>query len=131
LSTQIVFAPEERAWNRSPFNMLKDFTSHCRQSSVFAQKRIGIRAMRKYTFASSANGSLYRVRRFIMSRFPSRTRSETELTFNESTSLSAAALRALGMRRAKDSFAGETPCGNAMMFIKPDIFDSIRCDRSP
>jgi hypothetical protein len=110
--------------------MLKDFTSHCRQSSVFAQKRIGMPAMRKYTFASSANGSLYGVRRLIMSRLPRRTFSETELTFNESTSLAATLLRAFGMRRRKDSFSGETG-GEVMMVIKPDIFDSIRCDRSP
>jgi hypothetical protein len=108
--------------------MLKDFTSHRRHSSVFAQKRIGMPAMRKYAFASSANGSLYRVRRLIMSRRPRRTCSETELTFNESTSLSAAFLRAFGMRRPKDSFSGETGCGEVMVVIKPDIFDSIRCD---
>jgi len=110
---------------------LKDFASHRRQSSVFPQKRIGMPAMRKYTFASSANGSLYTMRCLIMSRLPRRTCSETELTFNESTSLSAALLRAFGMRRPKDSFSGETGCGEVTMVIKPDIFDSIRRDRSP
>jgi len=50
--------------------------------------------------------------------------SETELTFNESTSLVAALLRAFGMRRPKDSFSGETSCGEVMVVIKPDIFDS-------
>jgi len=107
---------------------LKDFTSHRRQSSVFAQKRIGIPAMRKYTFATSANGSLYMMRRLITSDRPRRTRSETELIFSESTNLVAALLRAVGMRRPKDSFPAEIPCGEARMFIKPDIFDSIRCN---
>src|SRR5438552_18144205 len=101
--------------------MLKDFTSHRRQSSVFARNRIGMPAVRKYTFASSANGSLYSMRCLIMSRLPRRTCSETELTFNESTSLSAALLRAFGMRRPRDSFSGETGSGKVMMFIKPDI----------
>jgi len=101
--------------------MLKDFTSHRRQSWVFAQKRIGMSAIRKYTFASSANGSLYTVRRLITSRRPRRTCSETELTFNESTSLSAAFLRAFGMRRPKDSFSEETGCAEVMIVIKLDI----------
>jgi len=78
-------------------------------------------AMRKYTFASSANGSLYTMRRLITSGRPRRTRSETELTFNESTSLVAALLRAFGIRRPRDSFSGETGSGKVMMFIKPDI----------
>src|SRR5215471_1710094 len=111
--------------------MLKDFTSHRCQSSVFAQKRIGMPAARKYTFANSAKGSLYTVRRLFMSRRPRRTCSETELTFNESTRLSAAFLRAFGMRRPKDSFSGETGCAEVMIDVRPDIFDSIRCDRSP
>jgi hypothetical protein len=80
-------------------------------------------AMRKYTFASSANGSLYPVRRLLMSRRPCRTCSDTEVTFNESTSLSAAFLTAFGMRRTKDSFSGETGCAELTMVIKPDIFD--------
>jgi hypothetical protein len=101
--------------------MLKDSTSHRRQSPIFAQKRIGIPAMRKYTFASSANGSLYTVRRLIMSRRPRRTCSETELTFNESTSLSAAFLRVFGMRRLKGSFSEETGCAEVMIVVKPDI----------
>src|SRR3954452_2525134 len=107
--------------------MLKQFTSHRRQSAIFAQKRIGIPAIRKYTFASSANGSLYNVRRLITSRRPPRTCSETELIFNESTSLSAVILRAFGMRLPKDSFSAETGCGKVMVVIKPDIFDTIRC----
>ena len=101
--------------------MLKQFTSHRRHSAIFAQKRIGIRAMRKYTFASSANGSLYTMRRLITSGCPRRTRSETELIFSESTNLVAALLRAFGMRRPKDSFPAEIPCGEVMMFIRPDI----------
>jgi hypothetical protein len=111
--------------------MLNDLTSHRRQSSVFAQKRIGMPAMRKYTFASSANGSLYTVRRLFITLRPPRTCSDTELTFNESTSLSAAFRRTLGMRRPKVSFCGETVRGEVMVVIRPDIFDSIRCDRSP
>jgi hypothetical protein len=87
-------------------------------------------AMRKYTFASSANGSLYTVRRLLMSRRPRRTCSETELIFSESTNL-AAALRTFGMGRPRDSFSEETPCGGVMTFIKADIFHSIRRDRSP
>jgi|SRR5215211_513737 len=105
--------------------MLKDFTSHRRQSSVFAQKRIGMPAVRKYTFASSANGSLYAMRCLIISRLPRLICSETELTFNESTSLAAALLRAFGMRRPKGSFSGASRCGEVIMVIKPDIFDSI------
>jgi len=88
-------------------------------------------AMRKYTFASSANGSLYTVRCLFMSRRPRRTRSDTELTFNESTNLSAAFLRAFGMRLPKDSFSGETGSAEVMTFTRPDIFDPIRRDRSP
>jgi len=80
-------------------------------------------AMRKYTFASSANGWLYTVRHLITSRRPRRTRSETEFTFNESISLSAAFLKAFGMRRPKDSFSEETGCGKVLIVIKPDIFD--------
>jgi len=80
--------------------MLKQLISHRRHSSVFAQKRIGMPAMRKYTFVSSANGSLYAMRRLITSRRPRCTRSETELIFNESTSLAAALLSAFGIRRA-------------------------------
>ena len=95
----------------------------------FAQKRIGIPAMRKYTFANSANGSLYTVRCLITSRRPRRTCSETELIFNESTSLSAAFLTASGMRRAKGSFSGGAGCGEVMVVIKPNIFDKIRCER--
>jgi hypothetical protein len=108
--------------------MLKEFTSQRRQSAILAQKRIGMPAMRKYTFASFANGSLYTVRRLITSRRPRRTCSETELTLNESMSLSAVFLRASGMRRPKDSFSKETRCGKVMVVIKPDIFDTIRCD---
>jgi hypothetical protein len=102
--------------------MLKQFTSHRRQSAIFAQKRIGIPAIRKYTFANSASGSLYTVRRLITSRRPRRTCSETELIFNESTSRSAAFLTASGMRRPKGSFSGEADCGELMVLIKPDIF---------
>jgi hypothetical protein len=83
-------------------------------------------AKRKYTFASSANGSLYTVRRLVMSRRPRRTCSDTELTFNESTSLAAASLRAFGMRRPKDSFSREVGFGEIMIVIKPDILiDSV------
>jgi hypothetical protein len=110
--------------------MLKHFTAHRRQSSVFAQNWIGMPAMRKYTFASPANGSLYTRRRLITTGRPRRICSETKLIFSESTNL-AAALRTFGMGRPKDSFFRETPCGEVMMFINPDIFDSIRCDRSP
>src|SRR3954452_8932083 len=102
--------------------MLKQFTSHRRQSAIFAQKRIGIPAIRKYTFASSANGSLYTVRRLITSRRRRRTCSETELIFNESTSLSAAFLTTSGMRRSTGSFSGEADCDEVMVVIKPDIF---------
>jgi hypothetical protein len=101
---------------------LKQFTSHRRQSAIFAQKRIGIPAMRKYTFANSANGSLYTVRRLITSRRPRRTCSETELIFNESTSLSAAFLTASGIRRPNGCFSKEAGCGEAIVVIKPDIF---------
>ena len=62
------------------------------------------------------------VRRLVMRRRPSRTSSETELTFNESTSLSAAILRVSGIRRLNDSFSGETGGAELMVFIKPDIF---------
>src|SRR5262245_1857525 len=101
--------------------MLKEFTSHRRQSSVFAQKRIGMPAMRKYTLVSSANGLLYTLRRLITSDRPRSTCSERELTFNESTSLSAAFLRAFGIRCPRDSFSGETACAEAMIVTKPDI----------
>jgi hypothetical protein len=80
-------------------------------------------AMRKYAFDSSANGSLYTVRRLFISCRPRRICSETELIFSESTSLSAALLSAVGMRRTKDSFSGETRCGEVMVVIKPNIFD--------
>jgi hypothetical protein len=109
--------------------MLKHFTSHRRQSSVFAQKWIGMPAIRKYTFASSANGSLYPRRRLMTSGRPRRICSETELIFSESTNL-AAVLRTVGMGRLDDPFSRETSCGEVMMFINPDIFHSIRCDRS-
>src|SRR5262245_66367734 len=79
--------------------MLNHFTSHCRHCPVFVQKRIGMRAMRKYTLVNSANGPLYALRRLITTRRPCRSFSETELIFNESTSLAAALLRAFGMRR--------------------------------
>jgi hypothetical protein len=87
--------------------------------------------MRKYPFASSAKGWLYTVRRLSMSRRPRRICSETELTFNKLTSLSAALLRAVGMRCPKDSFSVGPGCGEVAMVIKPDIFDSIQCDNSP
>jgi hypothetical protein len=103
--------------------MLKDFTSHRRQSSVFAQKRIGIPATRKYIFASSANGSLYTLRRLFTTRRPRRSCSDTELTLNESTSLSAAFLRAFGSRFPRDSCSGETDSADVMMVAKPDIFE--------
>src|SRR3982750_141552 len=106
--------------------MLKQFISHRRQSAIFAQKRIGMPAMRKYTFANSANGSLYRVRRLITSRRPRRTRSGTELIFNESTSRSAAFLTASGMRRPNGSFSEGAGCGEVMVVIQPDIFGTIR-----
>jgi hypothetical protein len=101
---------------------LKQFTSQRRQSAIFAQKRIGIPAMRKYTFASSANGSLYTVRRLITSRRPRRTCSETELIFNESTSLSAAVLRVSGMLRPRDSFSDKIGSAEVVGVTKPDIF---------
>jgi hypothetical protein len=53
------------------------------------------------------------------------------LTFNKLTSLSAALLRAVGMRRPEDSCSVGTGCGEVAMVIKPDVFDSIRCDNSP
>jgi hypothetical protein len=87
--------------------------------------------MRKYTFASSAKGLLYTVRRLFMGRRPRRTCSETELTFNRLTSLSAALLRAIGMRCPKDSFSVGAGCGEVAMVTEPDIFDSIRCNNSP
>src|SRR5262249_13150082 len=102
--------------------MLKHFTSHPRQSPVFAQKWIGMPAMRKYTFASSANGSLYTLRRLITSSRPRRTCSETELIFSESTNL-AAALRTFGMGRPGDPFSGETDCAEVMMVAKSNIFE--------
>jgi hypothetical protein len=102
--------------------MLKQFISHRRQSAIFAQKRIGIPAIRKYTFANSANGSLYTVRRLTTSRRPRRTCSETELIFNESTSRSAAFLTASGIRRPNGSFSGEAGCGEVMVLMNPDIF---------
>jgi len=102
--------------------MLKHFISHRRQSSVFDQKWIGMPAMRKYAFASSANASPYTRRRLMTTGRPRRIRSETELIFRESTNL-AAALRTFGMGRLKDCFfLRETSCDEATMFINPDIF---------
>jgi hypothetical protein len=86
------------------------------------QKRIGKLALRKYKLANSVNCSLYAWRRLITTRRPRRTASEIELTFNESTSLSAPFLRIFGMRRPKDSFSGETGCSEVMVVITPDIF---------
>jgi hypothetical protein len=81
-------------------------------------------AMRKYTFASCANGSLYTVRRLFMSRRPRRTCSETELTFNESTSLVAALLSVLGMMCAGGSSSRGAWIGWTIAFSETHIFDS-------
>src|SRR3954464_5890276 len=107
--------------------MLKQFISHRRQSAIFAQKRIGIPAIRKYTFANSANGSLYAVRRLTTSRRLPRTCSQTELIVNESTNRSAAFLTASGMRRPKGCLSGGDGCGEAMVVINPHIlrYDSM------
>src|SRR5436190_1447376 len=117
---QIALLRTRETRNRSPLSILKQFTSQRCQSSVLVQKRIGKLAMPKYKLANSVNCSLYAWRRLITTRRPRRTASEIELTFNESTSLSALFLRTFGMRRPKDSFSEETGCGKVIVVITLD-----------
>jgi hypothetical protein len=91
--------------------MLKHFTSQRCHFSVSTQNRIGIRTIRKYKFVSLAKGSLYPLRRLIIKRLPRGAVSETELIFNESTSLSAALLRAFAMGRSTGSLSRENGSG--------------------
>src|SRR5205823_14894849 len=100
LSAHTVLSPDAQARKRSPLSILKHSTSHRRQFSALAQKRIGMPAMRKYKFVRSANCSPYPLRCLITTRRPRRTFSETELIFSESTNLAAALANALGMTAA-------------------------------
>jgi len=125
LWAQTVLSPHAQARKRSPLSVLKHFTSQRRQSSILAQKRIGIPAMRKYKFARSTNGALYPLRRLITSRRPRRTFSDTELIFNESTNLAAALRSAFGMSVSAKFATGLVAGGGFLPFFPVGIVDPL------